>query len=81
MRQAIAEGAQGAVITWQPILFVRRSGVMIIDSAAGHRIPAIYERRDDAERGGLMSYAPNVEDQYRATAEYVVRILGRRKPW
>ena len=27
-----------------------------------------------------MSYAPNVEDQYRATAEYVVRILAGEKP-
>jgi len=27
-----------------------------------------------------VSYAPNVEDQYRATAEYVVRILAGAKP-
>ena len=27
-----------------------------------------------------MSYAPNVEDQYRATAEYVVRILAGENP-
>ena len=53
---------------------------MIIDSAAEYRLPAIYERRDDAERGGLVSYAPNVEDQYRATAEYVVRILAGENP-
>jgi putative ABC transport system substrate-binding protein len=53
---------------------------LIIDSAAEHRLPTIYERRDDAERGGLVSYAPNVEDQYRATAEYVVRILAGEKP-
>jgi putative ABC transport system substrate-binding protein len=53
---------------------------LIIDSAAEHRMPAIYERRDDAERGGLVSYAPNVEDQFRATAEYVVRILAGENP-
>jgi len=52
----------------------------LFDSAAEHRLPTIYERRDDAERGGLVSYAPNVEDQYRATAEYVVRILAGEKP-
>jgi putative ABC transport system substrate-binding protein len=28
----------------------------------------------------LVSYAPNVQDQYRATAEYVVRILAGVKP-
>jgi putative ABC transport system substrate-binding protein len=27
-----------------------------------------------------VSYAPNVEDQYRATAEYVVRILAGENP-
>ena len=53
---------------------------LIIDSAAEHRLPTIYERRDDAERGGLVSYAPNVEDQYRATAEYVVKILAGQNP-
>jgi putative ABC transport system substrate-binding protein len=76
MRQALAEGAQGAVVRGSPYF----SSVQRRDSAAEHRLPAIYERRDDAERGGLVSYAPNVEDQYRATAEYVVRILAGENP-
>jgi len=40
----------------------------------------IYERRDDAKRGGSVSYAPNVHEQYRATATYVARILGGENP-
>ena len=79
MRQALAEGAQGAVMRGSPY-FSSVQRRLIIDSAAEHRLPAIYERRDDAERGGLVSYAPNVEDQYRATAEYVVRILAGENP-
>jgi putative ABC transport system substrate-binding protein len=79
MRQALAEGAKGAVVRGSPY-FSSTQRRLIIDSAAEHRLPAIYERRDDAERGGLVSYAPNVEDQYRATAEYVVRILAGEKP-
>jgi putative ABC transport system substrate-binding protein len=79
MRQALAEGAQGAVARGSPY-FSAVQRRLIIDSAAEHRLPAIYERRDDAERGGLVSYAPNVEDQYRATAEYVVRILAGESP-
>ena len=79
MRQALAEGAQGAVVRGSPY-FSSVQRRLIIDSAAEHRLPAIYERRDDAERGGLVSYAPNVEDQYRATAEYVVRILAGENP-
>lgn len=79
MRQALGKGAQGAVIRGSPY-FSSVQRHLIIDSAAEHRMPAIYERRDDAERGGLVSYAPNVEDQYRATAEYVVRILAGENP-
>jgi putative ABC transport system substrate-binding protein len=79
MRQALAEGAQGAVVRGSPY-FSSAQRRLIIDSAAENRLPAIYERRDDAERGGLVSYAPNVEGQFRATAEYVVRILAGEKP-
>ena len=79
MRQARAEGAQGVVIRGSPY-FSSVQRRLIIDSAAEHRMPTIYERRDDAERGGLVSYACNVEDQYRATAEYVVRILSGENP-
>jgi putative ABC transport system substrate-binding protein len=79
MRQAADEGAQGVVVRGSPF-FSSTQRRLIIDSAAEHRLPTIYERRDDAERGGLVSYAPNVQDQYRATAEYVVRILAGEKP-
>ena len=79
MRLALAAGAQGAVVRGSPY-FSSVQRRLIIDSAAEHRLPAIYERRDDAERGGLVSYAPNVEDQYRATAEYVIRILAGESP-
>ncbi|MEA2883868.1 MAG: hypothetical protein QOH32_3124, partial [Bradyrhizobium sp.] len=79
MDQALAAGAQGVVVRGSPY-FSSAQRRLIIDSAAARRLPAIYERRDDAERGGLVSYAPNVQDQYRATAEYVVRILAGAKP-
>jgi putative ABC transport system substrate-binding protein len=79
MRQALAERAQGVVVRGSPY-FSSAQRHLIIDSAAEHRLPAIYERRDDAERGGLVSYAANVEDQFRATAEYVIRILAGENP-
>lgn len=79
MRQAVEAGAQGAVVRGSPY-FSSVQRRLIIDGAAEHRLPAIYERRDDAERGGLVSYAPNVQDQYRATANYVVRILAGESP-
>jgi len=79
MRQAAIERAQGVVIRGSPF-FSSAQRQLIIDSAAQHQLPAIYERRDDVERGGLVSYAPDVQDQFRATAEYVVRILGGTNP-
>src|SRR5262249_18958487 len=75
MAEAVAAGAQACVVRGSPF-FSSTQRAMIVDSAAKHRLPAIYERRDDVERGGLMSYAPDIQDQYRATAEYVVRVLA-----
>jgi hypothetical protein len=79
MREAVSSGAQGAVVRGSPF-FSSTQRQMIVDSAALYRLPAIYERRDDAERGGLVSYAPDIKDQYRATAEYVIRIIAGAKP-
>jgi putative ABC transport system substrate-binding protein len=79
MDQALAAVTEAVVVRGSPY-FSSAQRRLIIESAAARRLPAIYERRDDAERGGLVSYAPNVQDQYRATAEYVVRILGGANP-
>jgi putative ABC transport system substrate-binding protein len=79
MTEAVAAGAQACVVRGSPF-FSSVQRAMIVDSVAKHRLPAIYERRDDVERGGLMSYAPDIQDQYRATAEYVVRVLAGEKP-
>ena len=52
----------------------------IVGLAARHRLPAIYPFRDFAQLGGLVSYGPDVVDQYRRAAEYVDRILKGEKP-
>jgi ABC-type uncharacterized transport system substrate-binding protein len=53
---------------------------LIIELAARHRLPAIYPYRYFAENGGLISYGPNVIEQYRQGASYVDRILKGEKP-
>jgi putative tryptophan/tyrosine transport system substrate-binding protein len=52
----------------------------IIDFAATHHIPAMYEFSLYVQDGGLMSYGPNLDDLLRRAALYVDRILKGAKP-
>ena len=47
---------------------------------AQYRLPAIYPFRLFATDGGLISYGPDIVDQYRRAASYVDRILKGEKP-
>jgi putative ABC transport system substrate-binding protein len=53
---------------------------LIIELAARHKLPAIYNERSNVEAGGLISYGPNFLDQYRQAAVYIDRILKGEKP-
>jgi putative ABC transport system substrate-binding protein len=53
---------------------------LIIALAAKHRLPAIYPYRYFAAGGGLVSYGPDLIDQYRRAAGYVDRVLKGEKP-
>ena len=48
--------------------------------AARHTVPAIYELREFATAGGLISYGPNLPGMYSQAAGYVGRILAGAKP-
>ena len=52
----------------------------IIALAAGHSIPAIYEQREFARAGGLISYGTSFSDAYRQVGVYAGRILKGEKP-
>jgi len=52
----------------------------IIEKAAQHRLPAIYQFRFLAFEGGLISYGPDQSDQFRRAASYADRILRGEKP-
>ena len=53
---------------------------LIIALAARHKLPAIYNRASYVASGGLISYGPDIVDQYRRAAGYVDRILKGEKP-
>jgi putative tryptophan/tyrosine transport system substrate-binding protein len=48
--------------------------------AAQHRMPALYFEGDFAKAGGLISYGPDISDQYRQLGIYAGRILSGQKP-
>ena len=52
----------------------------IVEFAREKSLPAIYETREFVEAGGLMSYGPNLDAQYRRAAYYVDRILKGARP-
>src|SRR6516162_3969795 len=52
----------------------------IIDFVARHRLPAMYQSREDVEAGGLMSYGASQSELFRRSAWYVHRILQGAKP-
>lgn len=63
-----------------PSTFVGTNRARIIELAAKHRLPAIFGGAEAAEAGGLMSYGPDIVDNYRRAAVYVDKILKGAKP-
>ena len=52
----------------------------IIALAAEHRLPTMYEEREFARAGGMISYGPSLVDLSRRAAEFVDKILKGAKP-
>jgi putative ABC transport system substrate-binding protein len=53
---------------------------LISTLAARYQLPAVYPFRYFVTTGGLLSYGPDLKDQYRRAAGYVDRILKGEKP-
>jgi putative ABC transport system substrate-binding protein len=68
----------GLIVTGSSLAVVHRE--LIITLAARHKLPAVYFERFFVTGGGLISYGPNIVDQYRRAASYVDRILKGEKP-
>ena len=69
---------QGVLVATSAFMFVHRQA--IVDLAAAHRIPAIYDLQNFVEPGGLMSYGVNTAEMERRAAVYVDKILRGAKP-
>jgi putative ABC transport system substrate-binding protein len=71
-------GAGALVVASDPFFFGRHDRVVTV--VAHHAVPAIYQFREFAAAGGLMSYGTNLADAYRQVGAYTGRILKGEKP-
>jgi putative ABC transport system substrate-binding protein len=69
---------EALLVNPSPLFLSRR--VHIASAAMRYAVPAVYPDRQYAEAGGLMSYGPNVLEQYRQGGIYAGRILKGEKP-
>ena len=74
----VADGMQGLANFQGGLSVVNRQ--VIVDFAATHRLPAVYQATLFAEAGGLMAWAPDLEEQYRVAARYADQILKGAHP-
>ena len=70
--------ADALLVSNDPVFFSRRE--QLVSLAAHHGIPAIYEWREFAAIGGLMSYGTSIAGMYRQSGRYVGRVLAGEKP-
>jgi putative ABC transport system substrate-binding protein len=68
----------GLILTGSALSVVHQK--LIVALAAQHKLPAVYYRRYYVTSGGLISYGPDVDEQYRGAARYVDRILKGENP-
>jgi ABC-type uncharacterized transport system substrate-binding protein len=75
---ALVQGRAGALLVQSDPFFNSRPN-QIIELAAHHATPAMYQWRDFPRAGGLMSYGTVLADAYRLVGVYAGRILKGAK--
>jgi putative ABC transport system substrate-binding protein len=76
---ALLERRAGALVVGSDPLFLRFSD-KLVQLAARHAMPAIYNVREFPEAGGLMSYGSRQSDAYHQASIHVGKILQGTKP-
>jgi putative ABC transport system substrate-binding protein len=68
----------GLIVTGSSSSVLHRA--LIVLMAARLKLPAVYNQKFFVGHGGLVSYGPDLQEQYRLAAGYVDRILKGEKP-
>jgi ABC-type uncharacterized transport system substrate-binding protein len=77
--RAASKGRADALLALEsPVFVLQRTQIAAL--AVKSRLPAIYNRREFVDDGGLMSYGTNFADLSRRAATYVDKILKGAKP-
>jgi putative tryptophan/tyrosine transport system substrate-binding protein len=74
----VQKRADALLMTASPFFTNRR--VQIVTLATRHALPGLYDIREFAEAGGLMSYGPSFRDIYQQAGIYTGRILKGERP-
>ena len=74
----VRQQAGALLVSASPFFNQRREQLVVL--AARHAVPAIYDWRDFAAAGGLMSYGTSLADAYRQVGVYAGQILRGAKP-
>jgi putative ABC transport system substrate-binding protein len=76
--KSVQEAARALVVTGD--IFLRSQRSLLVPSATRLAIPAMYQEREFAEAGGLISYGDNRSDSSRQFGVYIGRIMKGEKP-
>jgi putative tryptophan/tyrosine transport system substrate-binding protein len=73
-----ANGVKGVVLLADSSTIEHRRRIARLAQEA--RLPTAFQRRENVEAGGLLSYGPSLDGQFREAASYVDRLLKGAKP-
>jgi len=70
--------AEALIVAGYPLTYINRG--QIASLAQKNRLPSMSTQREFADAGGLITYGPNLAEQWRRAATYVDKILKGAKP-
>jgi putative ABC transport system substrate-binding protein len=70
--------ASSVVVLADPLFLSERERIALLAQQA--RLATVFQRRENVEAGGLLSYGPDLTEKFRQAADYVDRILKGARP-